>query len=138
MSNATVIENKISTIQKTLKLLESYQKCTLKEIESDLTLKGAIERYLYVAVQATIDLAEAVIAYKGLRKPTTLKESFQILNENQLITSELSRTLSSMVGFRNIIEHNYEEVNLEILLSILKLHLKDIEEFIRTIQKTSL
>lgn len=34
-----------------------------------------------------------------------------------------------MVGFRNVAVHDYETINPEILKSIVKDHLKDLEEF---------
>lgn len=78
MSNLKVIENKKSAIRKYLKILQRYRKRSKKEIEGDIDIKGAVERYLYLAVQSTIDLAEAIIAYKSFRKPTTMSEAFYI------------------------------------------------------------
>lgn len=71
MTNLSVIENKISAARKYLKILEGYKKYPKEGIKNNLDIRGAVERYLYLAVQATIDLAEAVIAYKKFRKPTT-------------------------------------------------------------------
>ncbi len=72
MTNLSVIENKISAAQKHLKILERYKKYSEKEIEEDLDIRGAFERYLSLAIQSTIDLAEAVISYKNFRKPSTM------------------------------------------------------------------
>ena len=69
MTNLTIIENKVSAVKKYLKTLERYQKHTKRELEGSVDIKGAVERYLYLVAQATIDLAEAVIAYKKFRKP---------------------------------------------------------------------
>jgi len=81
MTNVAVIENKISAAKKYLKILERYKKYSREELESNTDIRGASERYLYLASQAAIDLAEAVIAYKGFRKPTTMTETFHILGE---------------------------------------------------------
>jgi len=51
------------------------------EIQDDIDLKGAVERHLYLAAQSTIDLAEALIAFRNLRKPATIAEIFRILQE---------------------------------------------------------
>jgi uncharacterized protein YutE (UPF0331/DUF86 family) len=40
-----------------------------------------------------------------------------------------------MVGFRNILAHDYEEINYEIVSDILKNRLADIREFIRIIDE---
>jgi len=86
MSNVKVIENKKSSIRKYLKILQRYNNYSRKEIEDNIDVRGAIERYLYLAIQSTIDLAEAIIAYKNFRKPATMTESFYILNEERLIS----------------------------------------------------
>ena len=72
MTNFSVIENKISYLRKYLDILEGYKKYTREQIEKDVDIKGMVERYLYLAVQSAIDLAEAVLSFKYLLKPTTL------------------------------------------------------------------
>ena len=137
MTNLSAIENKISATQKYLKILERYKKYTEKEIEEDLDIRGAFERYIYLAIQSAIDLAEAVISYKNLRKPSTMSEAFYILNEEGIISSDLKTKMSKMVGFRNLIAHDYDEINYEIAYSILQEGLNDIYEFLRTISVSS-
>ena len=131
MTNLSVIENKISAIRQYLKLLESYKNYSRIEIEKDAQIRGALERYLYLVTQATIDLAEAIIAFKKFRKPTTLSESFHILNEEGLISDELTEKFIRMVGFRNTIAHDYQQVNYDIVFKVLHERLKDIEEFVK-------
>lgn len=133
MTNITVIENKISSARKYLKILGKYRQYSQKDIEGDVDRKGAVERYLYLAVQAAIDLAEAVIAYKNLRKPTTLSESFHILNEEDVIPAELMEEMVRMTGFRNVVAHDYEKIDYSIVYDVLQNRLSDIEEFINKI-----
>lgn len=130
MSNLTVIETKISQIQKYLKLLERYKKFSQQEIEQNPDLKGALERYLYLATQSALDLGEAVIAFKELRRPGTYTEVFYILYEEELISKDLSERLVNMTKFRNIIAHDYEKVDFGIVYDALKNRLVDIEKFI--------
>lgn len=130
-----VIENKKSSVLKYLGILERYKKYSQEEIENDLDIRGALERYLYLAIQATIDLAEAVIAYRNLRKPTTMAEAFYILEETGIITPGLSKTLAKMVGFRNIIAHDYERIDYGIVFDILHTRLKDIEKFLEDVSQ---
>ena len=135
MTDLAVIENKISSVKKYLKILERYKKYSRREIEANLDIRGAIERYLYLAVQATIDLAEAIIAYKNLRKPTTMSEAFYILNEEKIIPQDLTEKMVKMTGFRNVIAHDYEKINYDILYEVLQKGLKDIENFLAKISK---
>jgi len=135
MSNISVVESKISSIRKYLKLLERYKKYERQEIERDPDLKGALERYLYLAAQAAIDLAETVIAFKDFRRPTTYTDAFYILDEEDFISKELSEKLVNMAKFRNIIAHDYEDVDFGIVYDAGQNRLVDIEEFIAVMQK---
>ena len=135
MTNLSTIENKISSIKKHLKILSRYKKYSKDEIEDNLDIRGAVERYLYLAVQATIDLADAIISYKNYRKPTTMSESFHILEEEHIIPNQLKDNLVKMVGFRNVIAHDYEKVNYDIVYDVLHHRLSDIEEFISIAEK---
>jgi uncharacterized protein YutE (UPF0331/DUF86 family) len=135
MSSLKVIENKISSIRKYLKILQRYRNYSKKEIEDNLDIKGAVERYLYLAIQSAIDLAEAIISYKNFRKPSAMTEAFYILNEEELISDNLTGRLVKMVGFRNIIAHDYEKIDYDIVVDVLKNKMKDIKEFIREISE---
>ena len=65
MTNFSVIENKITAIEKYLDIVRRYQKYSKIEIENNFDLKGAGERYLYLVSQASVDLAEAVVSFKN-------------------------------------------------------------------------
>ena len=135
MTNLSVIENKISSIKKYLSIVERYKTYSREEIENNIDIKGAIERYLYLSAQATIDLAEAVIAYKNLRKPSTMAESFYILEEKNIISKELTQKMAGMTGFRNAIAHDYDKINYDLVYKIIHQDIKDIEVFIDIISK---
>jgi len=135
MANLSKIENKISVVKKYLKILEKYKKYRKQDIEENLDIRGAVERYLYLVVQATIDLAEAVISLKDFRKPTTFAESFVILEEEKIIDKKLAEQLVKMVGFRNILAYDYTEIDYEIVYEVLHKRLRDIEEFLKRISE---
>ena len=134
MTNSATIENKISSTKKYLSILKSYQDYSRQEIIKSTEKRGAVERYLYLAVQSTIDLAEALASYKNFRKPSTLAESFTILEENDIIESELTQQLIKMVGFRNILAHDYGELDYDIVYDVLQNRLKDIKKFLDVVE----
>ncbi|MBI5237944.1 MAG: DUF86 domain-containing protein [Deltaproteobacteria bacterium] len=135
MTNISVIENKISSIQKYLKTASGYKKYSLKEIEQDETIRGAVERYLYLLAQSVIDLAEAAISFRGYRKPATMAESFSILAEQGIISDELTGKMIRLTGFRNVLAHDYEKIAYGIVYDVLQNRLADVEEFLSIIQR---
>lgn len=134
MTDLFVIENKISAAEKYLKILEDFEKYSRAELEENLLIKGAVERYLYLVVQTTIDLAEAVIAYRKLRKPSTLSEAFYVLGEAEIIDRELTDKMVRMCGFRNVIAHDYAVINYDVVYDVLHKGLKDIGSFLNKIR----
>ena len=136
MTSVTIIENKLSSVEKYLKILAGYQKYSQSEIESSVDLKGAVERYLYLAIQSTIELAESLIAYKKLRKPSTMSEAFHILHEEEVISADMAEALVKMTGFRNVVSHDYEKLNYDIVYAVLKEKLRDIEQFLAVVRES--
>lgn len=135
MTDLSVLENKLSLTGKYLSILDNFKEYSRDTVETDLVIRGAVERYLYLVAQSAIDLAEAVISYKKLRKPTTMSESFYILGEEKFIDRELVQEMAKLVGFRNIMAHDYDRVNYDIVYDILQFRLKDIEAFLESVRK---
>lgn len=135
MTNIEVIKRKLSEVEKYFTIVKKYRAYPQKKIFNDETLRGAVERYLYLLCQSTIDLAEAVLVYFKLRTPATYGEVFEILSENKIISANLASKMKKMTGFRNILVHAYGEVNQEILFQVLHGDIKDIKSFLDKIKK---
>jgi len=135
MTNFSVIENRISLIKKYLKILKRYQKFSREQIEKDVDIRGMVERYLYLGIQASIDLGGAIISLKNFRKPTTLSENFYILEEEKIISKKLAEEMANLVGLRNILSHQYGKINYDIVYDVLQNKLGIMEEFINRIKR---
>lgn len=136
MSNIQVIENQISYILKHLEIAIGYQKYSFTEFETSVLIKGAVERELYVLAQAVIDLAEAVVAYKNFRKPTTMREALDILGEEKIVPIEFLAEFHKIVGFRNALAHDYHDLKPEVIYDVLRNNLSQIRQFIDHIQES--
>lgn len=134
MTNIINIENRVSIVKKYLNILSEYKNNTVLEIINSTEKRGAIERYLYLAVQSTIDLAESIISFKKLRKPTTLSDCFYILEEDKFINPDLCNKMIQMTGFRNILSHDYEKIDYTIIHKVLVENLNDIENFLGIVE----
>lgn len=135
MTHLAVIENKISSIKKYLKILDHFKKYSKRSIREDIIIRGSLERYLYLTIQSAIDLGEAIIAYKHFRKPVTFSETFDILQEEKILAKKLAEKLVQMTGFRNIIAHDYEQINYDIVFQILHHDIEDIKTFLKSASK---
>lgn len=108
---------------------ERYQGVSLKELEVDRDKRNMVLYAMLVCIQATIDIASHLIAEKGLSKPATYRESFEILGKSGLIDEELASELSDLAGFRNILVHVYWGLDLEEVYGVLKNDLRVLRAF---------
>lgn len=137
MNNINVVENKISSVRGYLIILENYKKYSSEEISKDITLKGAVERYLYLVTQATIDLAQAFLSFKGFRKPESAAETFEILCERKIIDDNLKISMMRMTGFRNVIAHDYADLDNLIVYDVLQNKIEDIKNFLNLVEQAN-
>jgi uncharacterized protein YutE (UPF0331/DUF86 family) len=119
-----VILNKISIIERCLKRINEEYDNTPLNLEN-FTKQDSIILNIQRACEAAIDLGMHVVAEKKLGIPQTSRETFDLLQQNNIITIDLCKGLKAMVGFRNIAVHDYQEVNLEIVQKIIESHLID-------------
>ena len=90
------------------------------------------------AIQACIDMANVIIAHQGLMMPSSYRQVFHTLYAAKILGLETAEKMKKMAGFRNIAIHDYRELDLEILKSILKKNLTDLEEFCREIHRVKI
>lgn len=107
----------------------------LSEVEYlvDSDQQDIVERNLQLAIQICIDVAGYIIAYKGLRSPDKLENVFEVLGEAGIISPSLASRMVGMVRFRNILVHNYLDIDSTIVYEHLTHQLDDFEAFARAI-----
>jgi len=132
MVDRDILLAKIASIRKCLERIRTVTSATSKSLD-DPDIQDIFVLNLQRAVQATVDLAAHLVADEKIGLPTNLKENFALLESRQIIESSLSRRLQTMVGFRNIAVHDYQQLDLVILKSILEHRLGDLEEFVQVI-----
>lgn len=96
--------------------------------------KAACERYVEKIVEAAVDTAFLIIKYKKIELPEDDKSAFDILFKNNIITLETSKAMKSAKGMKNIISHQYDRVNDEVVYeSITNELIRDSKKFIKEI-----
>ncbi len=128
MIDPDVLIEKTNSIQNCLKRIYDTVKNDLEKV-FDLDAQDIIVLNLQRAVQLAIDMASYVVSSERLGTPKSLKDLFQLLENNQYIPHKISSKMQKMVGFRNIAVHDYQAIDPKILKSILSQHLRDFEDF---------
>jgi uncharacterized protein YutE (UPF0331/DUF86 family) len=120
--------------RRSLDLLERLRLKPIGDIRADPFLLGALERYLFLAAQASIDLAEQYGVLKGFGPATTMTQGFLLLQEHGIISLELADSLKGVVGFRNALVHGYENFDMRIVDDVLMTRLADLPRFADVIE----
>ena len=68
-----------------------------------------------------------------LHFPDEEKQAFRILASHKIIPQNLAKTLSAMAGMRNILVHEYLDVDHDRLYSVMKKQLVDFEKLINIV-----
>ncbi len=133
MVNKSVVFRKISHIRHNLSRLKNKENISLESLKNDFDIQDIALHNLQLAIQGCIDIGSHVISDEGWGVAGSLNEIFYILQNKGVIKAEVSEKMISMVGFRNILVHEYETINFDIVCNILHHHLKDINEYLLAI-----
>jgi len=99
---------------------ERYRSITLEDLRTDRDKRNMVLHALLVSIQASIDIANHLIAASSSRRPETYRESFAILCDEGLIPEDLGTQLSDLAGFRNVLVHLYCRLNLDEVYGVLQ------------------
>lgn len=129
MVDRDLILRKLSDLETYLGQLASYHGLDVEGYRSDWKTQRIVERTLHLAIETCMDVADHVVADRRLRVPETGAETFEVLAEAQIITTDLAASLGRMVGFRNILVHDYARLDPSIVVKALREDWRDLERF---------
>ena len=95
----------------------------------DFFKQDAIVINLQRACVQCIDMANHAIRLKKLGLPADSTESFTLLKKADIIDAELEKKLTGMVGFRNVVTHQYREIDYKRVEAIIKKYADDLIKF---------
>ncbi|MEX0902110.1 MAG: DUF86 domain-containing protein [Pseudohongiellaceae bacterium] len=124
-----VITNKAASIERCLERIQQDRCDHDTDLSEDHTRQDAIVLNLLRACESAIDMAMHLVRRERLGVPQSSRDAFDLLAGAGYIDSALAERLKKMVGFRNIAIHNYQQINIDILQSILAERLQDFRLF---------
>lgn len=130
MIHKSAVTRRILAMNEALDELRAHPEASREErLATDAMLRAAVERWLQVAVETCIDLAHHVIAESGWTPPTSARGAFQTLAAHGIIEPELATRLGRAAGLRNVLVHEYAEVDLAIVAGVVRDDLADLKAF---------
>jgi len=119
MVNPDVITKRVEQIEKHLERIRSFSSLSYEDFLRDNIAQDVVEYNLFQIVNHLIDIFQHTVVDEEYGFPETAYEAAQILFDKGILSKEDLDVFKQMVGFRNIVGHDYLNVNKEIVHRIL-------------------
>jgi uncharacterized protein YutE (UPF0331/DUF86 family) len=133
MVKREILSKKINLIRHHLERIILKSNISLEEFLKNEDERDIICHNLFVMLQYIIDICSHIISDDGLEEPVFLSDMAAILAKEKIIRKELEQPLKDMIGLRNIIAHQYGDIDFKILYRIVRNELKDVYIFLEDI-----
>lgn len=121
-----VIASKSASIQRCVQRAREEFSSAGENFKTDYTHQDAAILNVVRACELAIALANHIVQIRKLGFPATSRESFELLHEAGLIDDVLEDRLIRMVGFRNVVVHAYQQIDIEIVSRVIQQGLNDV------------
>jgi uncharacterized protein YutE (UPF0331/DUF86 family) len=105
-----------------------------EQLAEDVVEQGFVEHTLQIAIQSAMDCAAHIVTDERLGEPESRQRYFDILARHGWLSADLADKLKKMVGFRNVLVHGYDDVDLAIVRDVVEHRLGDLLEFVAAIR----
>lgn len=127
MVRSNVLFVRLNRLNEYLALLRELQKCDLETFTHTPEKYLSTERLLHLCIKAINDIGNHIVAQNDLGSVEAYHDIPHILAEQGHLPVELRDIWIRMIGFRNILVHEYTKIDRQIVYEVLQSNLKDIE-----------
>lgn len=129
-----VIDARLRELSRRLRRVAARKPASIKALAADEDMQDILTRNLELAIQSCIDIAFHLCGAHG-KVPTTASDAFAELAKLELIERGLAQRLQRAVGFRNVLVHEYTEVDWKIVMRVIRTDTGDLAAFGKAILK---
>ena len=129
MVDVEIFSRRLDALAGYLERLQRLGEASEREYLAEPGIYDLAARYLHLAVEAAIDLANHWIADRALRTPDSNRDSFTVLEEAGEIETALDERMRGWAGFRNVLVHEYIGIDHRIAHAAIRNELGDLADF---------
>lgn len=133
MVNRDIVVAKMANIQRNLARLKEKQGISSADFLKDKDIQDIALLNLQAAIQGCVDIASHIISDNNWGVPGSMAGIFDILYEKKVISDGTKKIMRSMTGFRNLIVHEYAELDMHKVYDIFCNRLSDFNVFLKEI-----
>jgi len=127
VTDPDLVAKKLALVETCVRELREL--CRPALIPTDKVQQRFAEHTLQIAIQAALDVASHIVSDARLGEPRTNRELMDLLERHGWLPPELAATMRRMVGFRNILVHGYEIVDVAVVQDIVAHRVDDLLAF---------
>ncbi len=131
MIRPDVIQKRLEKIEEYLAILKKIAKYSKTELLADPEKYGSAERFLQLIIEAMDDIGNHLVADLELGVVDAAADIPRLLHEHGHVDEALQETWVRMIGFRNILVHDYLDIDRGIVYDVLQKNLADIQAITR-------
>ena len=135
MIDRLVLTRRIEEIDKHLAKIEPYAKGSLEDFLGNPVTQDVVEYNLFQTVNHLIDIVQHIAVDEEYGLPQNAYEAAHMLYEKKILGKDDLELFRRMVGFRNVVGHDYMAINKGTVYSILTEGSKDIRKLLSKIGK---
>ena len=133
MTDPALVAKKLALIESCLSDLRRLARP--EALATDVREQRFVEHTLQGASQSALDVASHIVSDRRLGEPRTNRELFDLLERDGWLEAPLAGTMRNMAGFRNVLVHGYNDVDLAVVRDIIANHLGDVEAFVDAVRR---
>jgi uncharacterized protein YutE (UPF0331/DUF86 family) len=124
-----LIAKRLAKLREYVGLLRRLRDYPREDFIQDPFVIGNVERYLQLAIQIVLDISNHIVADDRLGLVEEYRDTIRLLGQNGYLDPDLTQRLIPMAGLRNILVHDYLEVDRGRIHNLLQNCLEDFELF---------
>jgi uncharacterized protein YutE (UPF0331/DUF86 family) len=128
-----VVLARLAHLAHVLAQLERLRSMSQVERLRDPLHELAAERAMHVAAEAIFDIGHHVLAGRSRPVPSTYRDIVPALVAEGILETSLGNRLSGMAGLRNILVHDYVDIDPARVWEAVDEHLEDLENVLKAL-----
>jgi uncharacterized protein YutE (UPF0331/DUF86 family) len=136
MVDKDLILAKASSVKRHIDRVKAKSVADMAIFLQDLDRQESVAFNMHLAIQNCMDIAAHIISEEGLGVPGSAVDMFFLLQENGFISADLADKMVKAVGFRNILVHEYQKIDLQRLYETAEKNVDDLMAFLASIFRT--
>jgi len=135
MLDKNFVKENIKGIQELLEKIRSFKEYSIEEIVRDFHLYGSLRYNFMELIERAIDINQHLIKEKDGEVPNDYKETFKALAKMDILEMKFSEEIAKSAGMRNVVVHEYDEVDDKLLYNSIDVALEQYPKFCEAILK---